>query len=105
MSGVELATQLTVERPHLKVPLMSWFPNGMPVLNEGWHFLAKPFIPSQLCALILGLVFPEKGSKFARWREVGRGSRRAPWPSMGPDCLSFNHNQISHLGPLNWQYR
>jgi len=25
-------------------------------LNEGWHFLAKPFIASQLCALVAGLV-------------------------------------------------
>jgi two-component system cell cycle sensor histidine kinase/response regulator CckA len=66
MSGVELATKLTTERPQLKVLLMSGFPDGMLVLNEGWHFLAKPFIPSQLCALIRGLVFPEKGSKFAR---------------------------------------
>jgi CheY-like chemotaxis protein len=65
MSGVELAIKLTTERPQLKVLLMSGFPDGMLVLNEGWHFLAKPFIPSQLCALILGLVFPEKGSKFA----------------------------------------
>jgi CheY-like chemotaxis protein len=66
MSGVELATRLTVERPRLKVLLMSGFTEGMLVLNEGWQFLAKPFIPSQLCALILGLVFPEMGSKFAR---------------------------------------
>jgi CheY-like chemotaxis protein len=55
MSGVELATQLSRERPDIKVLLMSGFPDGMLVLNEGWHFLAKPFIPSQLCALISGL--------------------------------------------------
>ena len=55
MSGVELATQMCRDRPGLKVLLMSGFPDGMLVLNEGWHFLAKPFIPSQLCALITGL--------------------------------------------------
>ncbi|MGC1295013.1 MAG: response regulator, partial [Alloacidobacterium sp.] len=49
MTGVELATMMTVHRPKLKVLLMSAFPNGMLVLNEGWHFLAKPFVASQLC--------------------------------------------------------
>jgi FixJ family two-component response regulator len=56
MSGVELATALTHERPGIKVLLMSGFPDGMLVLNEGWHFLAKPFIASQLCALVAGLI-------------------------------------------------
>ncbi len=55
MTGIDLATQLSLERPGLGVLLMSGFPNGMLVLNEGWHFLSKPFIPSQLCALISGL--------------------------------------------------
>jgi DNA-binding NtrC family response regulator len=62
MSGIELATAMTLERPDLKVLLMSGFDGGMLVLNEGWHFLAKPFIASQLRALILGLVFPERKS-------------------------------------------
>jgi CheY-like chemotaxis protein len=56
MSGVELATALSNVRPEIKVLLMSGFPDGMLVLNEGWHFLAKPFIASQLCALVAGLV-------------------------------------------------
>jgi CheY-like chemotaxis protein len=65
MSGIELATKMTVERPYLKVLMMSGFTGGMLVLNEGWHFLPKPFVPSQLRALISGLIFPEKGSKFS----------------------------------------
>ena len=65
MSGIELATQMCVERPQLKVLMMSGFTEGMLVLNEGWHFLAKPFVPSQLCALILGLVFPDRNSRFS----------------------------------------
>lgn len=64
MSGVDLATHLSRERPALKVLLMSGFTDGMLVLNEGWHFLAKPFIPSQLRALVTGLVFPDKSSRF-----------------------------------------
>jgi DNA-binding NtrC family response regulator len=65
MSGVDLATAMTLERPQLKVLLMSGFPGGMLVLNEGWHFLAKPFVASQLLALVAGLVFPERKSKFS----------------------------------------
>jgi two-component system cell cycle sensor histidine kinase/response regulator CckA len=56
MTGIALATKITLQRPNIKVLLMSGFTEGMLVLNEGWHFLAKPFIPSQLRALILGLV-------------------------------------------------
>ena len=66
MSGVDLATAMTIERPQLKVLLMSGFPEGMLVLNEGWHFLAKPFVTSQLRALVAGLISPEKKSKFSR---------------------------------------
>jgi DNA-binding NtrC family response regulator len=62
MSGIELATAITADRPGLKVLLMSGSPGGMLVLNEGWHFLARPFIASQLRALITGLVFPHRRS-------------------------------------------
>ena len=71
MSGIELATQMSLERPQLKALMMSGFTAGMLVLNEGWHFLAKPFIPSQLCALILSLFFPNGGSKSSNQREAG----------------------------------
>jgi DNA-binding NtrC family response regulator len=65
MTGVELATKITAQRPKIKVLLMSGFTGGMLVLNEGWHFLPKPFVPSQLRALIVGLVSPDQPSKFA----------------------------------------
>ncbi len=65
MSGIDLATKISIERPQIKVLLMSGFPKGMLVLNEGWHFLAKPFISSQLRALISGLARPERDSKFS----------------------------------------
>jgi len=66
MSCVDLATSMTLERPQLKVLLMSGFPAGMLVLNEGWHFLAKPFVASQLRALVTGLVSPDQKSKFSK---------------------------------------
>lgn len=65
MSGVELATAMTAERPQLKVLLMSGFSEGMLVLNEGWHFLAKPFIASQLSALVTGMVSPDISTRFS----------------------------------------
>jgi DNA-binding NtrC family response regulator len=64
MSGIELATVMTQDRPNLKVLLMSGFRDGMLVLNEGWHFLPKPFVNSQLRALVSGLMYPELESKF-----------------------------------------
>ena len=63
MTGIELATQITAQRPQLKVLLMSGFSGGMLVLNEGWHFLPKPFIPSQLRTLVAGLISPN-GTRF-----------------------------------------
>lgn len=56
MSGMDLATQITLVRPEIRVLLMSGYAGGMLVLNEGWHFLAKPFIPSQLRSLVDALV-------------------------------------------------
>jgi FixJ family two-component response regulator len=66
MSGVDLATVMTLDRPQLKVLLMSGFDDGMLILNEGWHFLSKPFIDSQLRALVVGLVSPEGPSRFSK---------------------------------------
>jgi len=60
MTGIELATQITAERPKIKVLLMSGYTAGMLVLNEGWHFLPKPFIPSQLRILVANLISPTK---------------------------------------------
>ena len=65
MSGIELATALTIDRPRLKVLLLSGFPEGLLVLNEGWHFLPKPFIASQLRALVVGLLSPDKKFRYA----------------------------------------
>jgi len=64
MTGIDVATQITVDRPQIKVLLMSGFTEGMLVLNEGWHFLAKPFVPSQLRTLIAGLISPPLKNRF-----------------------------------------
>jgi DNA-binding NtrC family response regulator len=66
MDGIQLATAMCVDRPQLKVLMMSGFTGGMLVLNEGWHFLPKPFISSQLLALVVGLVSPDQKSRFLK---------------------------------------
>ena len=66
ITGIDLANQLTAQRPNIKVLLMSGYSGGMLVLNEGWHFLPKPFFSSQLRALVAGLVSPERKTRFVR---------------------------------------
>ena len=56
VNGLGLAVQVSGKWPDLKVLLMSECRGGTLVLNEGWHFLPKPFVASQLNALILALV-------------------------------------------------
>ena len=48
MTGVELAAQLSKERPDTKVLLLSGVANGLVVPNNGWQFLPKPFMPETL---------------------------------------------------------
>jgi DNA-binding NtrC family response regulator len=58
-NGLGLAAQVSSKWPSVKVLLMSEFTGGTLILNDGWHFLPKPFIQSQLSALILMLLSPE----------------------------------------------
>ena len=58
VNGLGLAAQVSMRWPNLKVLLMSECRGGTLVLNEGWHFLPKPFVASQLNALILTLLTP-----------------------------------------------
>jgi len=49
MSGPVLAQLLKQHRPEMRVMLMSGYPDGdMLLLNHGWHFIEKPFLPSDL---------------------------------------------------------
>ncbi len=59
VDGIELATEISIERPKIHILLMSGFIGGMLVLNAGWHFLPKPLIASQLRALVGSLVSPD----------------------------------------------
>lgn len=76
MTGMELASKINLQRPDVKVLLMSPFPDGMLVLNEGWHFMPTPFIESQLRTLVTSLIAPT--SRF-------RGSPHPPRPELRTD--------------------
>ncbi len=53
MSGPELAAKLKHSHPGMPVILMSGFTGGeVLVLNHGWHFIQKPFVPVQLVTKI-----------------------------------------------------
>jgi two-component system, cell cycle sensor histidine kinase and response regulator CckA len=59
MNGTELATKIAVQRPDIKIVIMSGLPQEMLGLNREWHFLAKPFMPSELLNLITNLILPK----------------------------------------------
>ena len=53
ISGPDLATQLKAVRPGLRVILMSGHADGaLLVLNHGWHFIRKPFLPGMLVDVV-----------------------------------------------------
>jgi two-component system, cell cycle sensor histidine kinase and response regulator CckA len=48
MTGVELADHLKTLRPDMRIMFMSGYDQGMLVLDKGWQFIRKPFLPSAL---------------------------------------------------------
>src|SRR5689334_9039961 len=48
VTGIELATQLQIDRPDIRVLIMSGLAAGMLLLNDGWQFLPKPFMANLL---------------------------------------------------------
>jgi two-component system cell cycle sensor histidine kinase/response regulator CckA len=60
MSGPDLALKLKELRPEMRVILMSGYSGGgMLLLNYGWHFIEKPFVPVQLIAKINEILHEE----------------------------------------------
>jgi two-component system, cell cycle sensor histidine kinase and response regulator CckA len=53
ISGPDLAKKLKEQRPEMRIILMSGYPDGgLLVLNYGWHFMQKPFMPRALVGRI-----------------------------------------------------
>ncbi len=48
MTGPDLARELKRHRPDLRVLLISGYPQGVLLLDEGWYFLRKPFLPGAI---------------------------------------------------------
>jgi two-component system cell cycle sensor histidine kinase/response regulator CckA len=53
MTGSDLAAALRRSRPELRVVLLADYPQGLLVLDSGWHFMQKPFLPKELVGRIL----------------------------------------------------
>jgi DNA-binding response OmpR family regulator len=82
MTGIEVATQLSHGRPDTKILLISGLNTGIPVLNSGWSFLPKPFLPEMLKNRIRD-VLNEQPTRRAHWPDApsSNGSECSPRPS------------------------
>ena len=57
MSGPDLGEAMKKERPDMRVMLMSGGDNGnLLVLNYGWAYIQKPFVPTKLVEMILSVL-------------------------------------------------
>lgn len=56
LTGSDLAAEIRRARPELKVMLTSSFPQGLLVLDTGWQFIRKPFLPKVLIEKIVELL-------------------------------------------------
>jgi DNA-binding NtrC family response regulator len=56
ITGIELATQVQLERPKIEVLLISGLASGMIVLDSSWQFLPKPFLPRLLLDKIYSML-------------------------------------------------
>ena len=83
MSGPNLAKRLQQSRPQMRVMLMSGYPGGdLLVLDYGWHYIEKPFVPAALVSKIKDVLWGETREQAtdrfktpkARRRPVGRVS-------------------------------
>lgn len=48
VSGLEVARRIRAQIPDVRVLLISGYPANMLVLDRGWEFLQKPFLPRML---------------------------------------------------------
>jgi DNA-binding response OmpR family regulator len=82
ISGPELARRLKDRRPQMRVMLMSGYPGGaLLVLNYGWHYIEKPFVPSLLVSkikdVLRGETREQATDRFDTLKEPRRSSGRA----------------------------
>jgi DNA-binding NtrC family response regulator len=64
MSGPDLGENLKKARPDMHVMLMSGGVDGnLLVLNYGWAFIQKPFVPSKLVQMVIDVLHSENRSQ------------------------------------------
>ena len=85
-SGPELARRLKARRPQMRVMLMSGYPGGaLLVLNYGWHYIEKPFVPALLVGKIKDVLHGE-----TREQSTDRfDTLKIPRRSFGRESLSL----------------
>lgn len=81
MSGPALARKLKERRPQMRVMLMSGYPGGaLLVLNYGWHYIEKPFVPAVLVNkikdVLRGETREQAGDRFDALKEPRRSFGR-----------------------------
>ena len=59
ISGPDLAKRLKQRRPEMRVMLMSGYSEDMLILNYGWYFIQKPFLPKALMGKVNDLLHSE----------------------------------------------
>ena len=59
ISGPELAKKLKQQRPEMRVMLMSGYSKDWLILNYGWDFIQKPFLPTALMGKVNDVLYSE----------------------------------------------
>jgi len=95
MSGPKLAKRLKERRPQMRVVLMSGYPGGaLLVLNYGWHYIEKPFVPSVLVSKIKDVFRSETREQSTDRFDTLKEPRRA-----------FGHVSLDFQPSSSWQAR
>jgi DNA-binding NtrC family response regulator len=77
MSGPNLAKKLQQRRPQMRVMLMSGYPGGdLLVLDYGWHYIEKPFVPSALVNKIKDVLWGETREPSTKRLDTVKARRR-----------------------------
>src|SRR5581483_3474769 len=62
MCGPDLAKAMKERRPNMRVMMMSGYADGaLLILNYGWHFIKKPFLPKALIQAVKDVLSSEYG--------------------------------------------
>ena len=89
MSGPNLAKRLRERRPQMRVMLMSGYPGGaLLVLNYGWYYIEKPFVPAVLVSkikdVLRGETREQSTDRFDTLKEPRRPFRRVSLDLQSP---------------------